>query len=134
MANLSEPVRQLIEAPNLGHLATIMPDGSPQVTPVWVDHDGEHVLVNTAAGRQKLRNLQRNDRVAISIVDQTNPYRYASVRGEVVEMTHEGADAHIDRMAKKYLGQDTYPFRSANEQHLLVKIAPQRVSGMGLEA
>src|SRR5919202_2087723 len=115
MATLAEPVRKLIEAPNLGHLATLMPDGSPQVTAVWVDTDGEHILVNTAEGRQKPRNLGNDRRVAISIVDQANPYRTASIRGEVVEATHEGADAHIDRLAKKYLGQDTYPLRQAGE-------------------
>ena len=133
MAALSEPVRKLIAEPNIGHLATLMPDGSPQVTPVWVDTDGEHVLVNTAQGRQKPRNLARDPRVAITIVDHANPYRYASIRGDVVEMTEDGADANIDRLAKKYLGQDRYPFRQPGEQRVLLKIAPKRVSSMGLE-
>ena len=134
MATLPEPVRKLIEEPNVGHLATLMPDGSPQSTAVWVDTDGEYVLVNTAQGRQKPRNLGRDPRVAISVVDRTNPYRQATIRGRVVETTHEGADAHIDRLAKKYLGQDTYPFRQPGEQRLLLKIAPTRVGSMGLES
>ena len=108
---ISEGIRKLLDAPNFANLATLMPDGSPQVTPVWVDFDGTHILVNTAEGRQKPRNVRHDPRVAVSIFDHQSPYSYATVRGRVVEITHEGADQHIDRMAKKYLGRDTYPFR-----------------------
>ncbi|HWQ27514.1 MAG TPA: PPOX class F420-dependent oxidoreductase [Dehalococcoidia bacterium] len=128
---LSENARALIEGQNFGHLATLMPDGSPQVTPVWVDHDGTHVLVNTAEGRVKLRNVRRDPRVAISIANQQNPYQMVAIRGRVVEITHDGADAHIDRMAKKYLGQDTYPFRRPGEQRVILKIAPEHIAGLG---
>jgi PPOX class probable F420-dependent enzyme len=133
MAKLSEPVRKLLEEPNFGSLATVMPDGAPQVSVVWVDTDGEHVLVNTAQGRQKPRNLERDPRVAISVVDRNNPYRQAAIRGRVVEVTEQNADAHIDRMAKKYLGKDSYPFRGPGERRVLVKIEPTSVATNGFE-
>ena len=105
-------------------LATIMPDGSPQVTPVWIDYDGTYLIVNTARGRQKDKNMQRDPRVAIEILDPDDPYRYLQVRGKVVEITEEGADAHIDKMAKKYLGKDTYPNRSPGQIRVIYKIRP----------
>jgi PPOX class probable F420-dependent enzyme len=108
-------------------LATLNPDGSPQVTPVWVDFDGTHILVNTAKGRVKTKNLAREPRVALSISDPENPYRYLGVQGRVTEMTEQGADAHIDKMAKKYMGKDKYPFRAPGEVRVLVKIAPDKV-------
>jgi PPOX class probable F420-dependent enzyme len=108
-------------------LATLNPDGSPQVTPVWVDFDGTHILVNTAKGRVKTKNLSREPRVALSISDPENPYRYLGVQGRVTEMTEQGADAHIDKMAKKYMGKDKYPFRAPGEVRVLVKIAPDKV-------
>ncbi len=127
-APLSDAMRKLLEAPNFAHIATLMPDGSPQVTAVWVDYDGRYVLVNTAEGRQKPRNLRRDPRVALSVVSQENPYAWATVRGRVVELTQGGADDHIDKMAKKYLGQDRYPFRQPGEQRIIIKIEPERVS------
>jgi PPOX class probable F420-dependent enzyme len=113
------------------NLATLMPDGSPQVTPVWCDYDGENVLINTAAGRVKDKNLQREPRVSMSILDPDNPYRYLEIRGRVVERTHEGADEHINKMAKKYLGVDVYPYRNQGEMRILYKIKPERTSTMG---
>jgi PPOX class probable F420-dependent enzyme len=113
------------------HLATLMPNGQPQVTPVWVDFDGRHVLINTAEGRQKDRNLQRDRRVALSILDPDNPYKYLEVRGHVAERTHNGAEQHIDAMAKKYLDQDKYPFRQPGENRVLYRIEPERVTSMG---
>src|ERR1700722_18469676 len=104
------------------NLATLMPNGQPQVTPVWVDFDGHHVVINTAEGRQKDKNLQRDGRVALSIMDPENPYRYLEVRGHVAERTRDGADAHIDAMAKKYLGKDKYPFRQPGEVRVIYKI------------
>jgi PPOX class probable F420-dependent enzyme len=111
-------------------LATLMPDGQPQVTPVWVDFDGQHVVINTAEGRQKDKNLQRDGRVAMSIMDPDNPYRYLEVRGRVVERTRDGADQHIDAMAGKYLGKDTYPFRRPGEVRVLYKVKPEHITSM----
>ena len=115
----------------LAHLGTVMADGTPQVTPVWFDYDGTHIRVNSARGRVKDRNMRRNPAVALSIVDPSNAYRYFSVRGRVVEITEHGGDAHIDKLAKKYLGQDRYPYRRAGEVRVIYKIAPERVGGMG---
>jgi PPOX class probable F420-dependent enzyme len=112
-------------------LGTLMPDGRPQVTPVWVDYDGTHVLVNSAKGRVKDRNMKRDPRVSLAIIDPDNPYHYLEVRGKVAEITEEGADQHIDKMAKKYLGQDKYPFRQPGEVRVLYKIVPEKFSAMG---
>ena len=117
--------------PAFAQLATLNADGSPQVTPVWVDYDGTHLLVNTARGRVKTKNLERNPRVAVSISDPENPYRYVGIQGRVVEMTEKGGDAHIDKMAKKYLNKDSYPFRQPGEVRVIVKIAPEKVHTNG---
>jgi PPOX class probable F420-dependent enzyme len=119
--------QDLLTKPAFAHLATLNADGSPQVTPVWVDFDGTNVIVNTARGRVKAKNLAREARVALSIADPENPYRYVGIQGRVVEMTEQGSDAHIDKMAKKYLGKDTYPFRAPGEVRVIVKIAPEKV-------
>jgi PPOX class probable F420-dependent enzyme len=108
------------------NLATLMANGSPQVTPVWVDYDGQHVLINTAEGRQKDKNMQRDGRLALSIIDPENPYRYLEVRGHVAQRTREGADQHIDAMARKYLGQEKYPYRQPGEVRVLYKVTPDR--------
>jgi PPOX class probable F420-dependent enzyme len=113
------------------HVATLNADGSPQVTPVWVDFDGTYVLINTAKGRVKARNLAREPRVAMSIADPDNAYRYLGIQGRVVEMTETGGDAHIDKMAKKYLGKDSYPYRTPGEVRLIVKISPDKVHTNG---
>lgn len=115
----------------LASLATLMPDGRPQVTPVWCDFDGQNVLINTAVGRVKDRNLQRDGRATLAIIDPDNPYRYLEVRGSVIERTETGADEHINRMAKKYLGLDVYPSRRPGEVRVLYRIRPERLSGMG---
>jgi len=117
--------------PAFAQLATVNPDGTPQVTPVWVDYDGTHVLVNTARGRVKTKNLERNPRVALAISDPENPFRYVGIQGRVVEMTEKGGDAHIDKMAKKYLNKDSYPFRQPGEVRVIVKIAPDKVHTNG---
>jgi len=106
-------------------------DGTPQVTPVWVDYDGTHIRFNTAKGRVKDRNLRRNPAVALAIADPDNPYRYLQVRGRVADSNESGADAHIDSPAKKYLGQDKYPYRQPGEVRVIYKIAPDRVQTMG---
>ncbi len=121
----------LFQKKALAHLATLMPDGSPQVTPVWVEYDGTHVLINSARGRQKDRNLRANPAVALSLCDPDNPYRYLEVRGRVVDITEQGADAHIDRLAKKYLGVDSYPGRSPQEVRVTYRIQPTHATHMG---
>jgi len=120
----------LFQKKAFAHLATLMPDGRPQVTPVWVDYDGKYVLINTADGRLKDKNMQRDGRIALSIADPDNPYRYLEVRGKIAERTHAGADAHIDAMAKRYLGQDKYPFRQPGEVRVIYKVAPERSTSM----
>ncbi|MBI2815722.1 MAG: PPOX class F420-dependent oxidoreductase [Acidobacteria bacterium] len=115
----------------LASLATIMPDGQPQVTPVWIDIDGSFVRFNSARGRQKDRNVRRDPRIAIAITDPDNPYRYLEIRGRVVDITEDGADDHIDSLAKKYLGMDKYPNRQPGEVRVMYKVEPQRVLTMG---
>lgn len=112
-------------------LATVMPDGSPQVTPVWFDYVGDKVRVNTARGRVKARNMKEGSRVALAIMDPDNPYRHIQIRGRVVRVAEQGADAHIDSLAKKYLGQDKYPFHTPNEVRVIYEIEPLSVSVMG---
>jgi PPOX class probable F420-dependent enzyme len=130
-ATIPEAFKDLFVKVAFAHLATLMPDGSPQVTPVWVDYDGSHVRVNSAKGRLKDKNMRRDKRVALSIQDPDNPYRYIAVRGKVVEITEQGADAHIDALAKKYLGKDRYPFRSPGEVRVMYKIRADKVSTSG---
>jgi PPOX class probable F420-dependent enzyme len=112
-------------------LATVMPDGTPQVTPVWFDYAGGKLRVNTAKGRVKARNLKPGTAVAVAIMDPDNPYRYVQLRGRVASATEDGADAHIDQLAKKYLGKDRYPFRQPGEVRIMYEIEPASVSGMG---
>lgn len=128
---IPDKYRDLFSKRAFATLGTLMPDGTPQVTPVWVDFDGEHVIVNSAKGRQKDKNIRREPRVALAIIDPENPYRYLEIRGRVVEITEHGADAHIDKMAKKYLGADKYPYRQPGEQRVIYKIQPERTSTMG---
>src|SRR5215467_3874167 len=105
---IPEKYRDLFSKRAFANLGTLMPDGRPQVTPVWCDLEGDYVVFNSAKGRQKDKNVRRDPRVALSIVDPENPYRYLEIRGRVVEITEQGADAHIDKLAKKYLGVDKY--------------------------
>jgi PPOX class probable F420-dependent enzyme len=113
------------------HLATIMPDGTPQVTPVWFDYTGGVIRVNTAKGRVKARNMQEGSPVALSIADPDNAYRYLQVRGRIRKMTEAGADAHIDSLAKKYLGKDKYPFAQPGEVRVMYEIEPRAANTMG---
>jgi PPOX class probable F420-dependent enzyme len=131
MASIPDKYLDLFKKPAFANLATVMPDGTPQVTPVWVDYDGRNIIVNTAEGRQKDRNLRRNPEVALAIMDPDNPYRYLQIRGKVVEVTNNGADSHIDKMAKKYLGKDKYPFAQPGEKRVLFKIVPEKTQTMG---
>ena len=113
------------------HLGTLMPDGSPQVTPVWCDYADGLVRVNSAKGRQKDRNMRREPRVSLCVSDPENPYRYLELRGRVVEITETGADVHIDSLAKKYLGVDSYPYRQKAEIRVIYRIQVESASGMG---
>jgi PPOX class probable F420-dependent enzyme len=122
----------LLNNPNYAHVATINPDGSPQVTPVWIDYDKakNEIYVNTAKGRKKARNMKVGSSVALSIQDFEKPYRYIGIQGEVLDVTEEGARDHINQLSMKYLGQSEYPFYSG-ETRLLVKIKPKYVHTMG---
>jgi PPOX class probable F420-dependent enzyme len=132
MTKLPEQALKLIkEGKNFATIATLMPDGSPHATVTWIDTDGKHVIFNTAEGRLKSKNLRRDPRVAISILNSENPYQQVLIQGRVVEMTRDGADEHIDRMAKKYLGVDKYPYRAPGEKRVMVRVAPDKVSVMG---
>ena len=128
---IPEKYRDLFEKKAFAHLATLNPDGTPQVTPVWVDYDGKHIVVNSARGRRKDKNMEQNRAVALSIQDPENPYRYLEVRGRVEEITEDGADQHIDKMAKKYMGVDKYPYRQSSEKRVMYKIKPEHTSQMG---
>ena len=130
-ATIPPAFQDLFQKKAFASLATLMSDGSPQVTPVWVDYDGQHLRVNTAKGRVKDKNMRRAGKVALSIQDPDNPYRYLGVQGKVEEATEAGADAHIDLLAKKYLGKDQYPYRQTGEVRVLYKIRPERVWTMG---
>jgi len=113
------------------HLATLMPNGTPQVTPVWFDYVGGAIRVNSARGRVKDRNMKEGAPVALSILDPDQPYRYLQVRGRVRRVTEDGAVAHIDSLAKKYLGEDKYPYHQPGDVRVTYEIEPRRVSGMG---
>ncbi len=121
--------RRILEAPNFASLATAMPDGAPHVSTVWIDVDGDDVLVNTAEGLVKTANVRRDPRVSLSVFDQQDdPYEQVVIHGSVVDITSEGADEHIDRLAKKYLDRDEYPWREAGERRVILRIRPDRVS------
>lgn len=128
---IPEKYQDLFQKKAFANLATLMPDGKPQVTPVWCDFDGKHVLVNSAKGRVKDRNMRRDPRVSLALIDPDNPYRYLQLQGRVVEITETGADQHIDRLAKKYLGVDKYPHRQPGEVRVIYKIEPDRAQSMG---
>jgi PPOX class probable F420-dependent enzyme len=130
MAASIEPWTDLLTSKKaFAHIATLNPDGTPQVTPVWIDYAKGKVLVNSARGRVKVRNLKDGAPVAISITDPDNPYRYVQIKGTVARVTEEGAAAHIDAMAKKYLDKDKYPFAKPGEVRVLFEIEPTAVSG-----
>ncbi len=129
-AIIPEQFKDLFEKKAFANLATLMPDGRPQVTPVWCDLEGSNIRINSAKGRVKDKNMRRNKKVALSIIDPDNPYRHLAVQGEVVEISERGADAHIDTLAKKYLGKDKYPFRQPGEVRVMYKIRPDRVTHM----
>src|SRR6266545_4864264 len=131
MAAIPQSHRDLFDKKSFAMLATVGADGSPQVTPVWFDYDGTHIRFNTARGRVKEKNLGRNPKIALAIMDPDNPYRYVQVRGRIAEVTEAGADAHIDALAKKYTGKDRYANHKPGEVRVIYKVAPERVQTMG---
>lgn len=131
MAALPDSVKELLRKKTFVHFATLMKDGSPQVSPVWVDVDGDIIVINSAEGRLKDRNVRRDARVALSATDPDNPYKAVMIRGRVAEITTDGADAHIDAMAKKYMGVDEYPLRSDTEVRVIYRIEADKISSMG---
>jgi PPOX class probable F420-dependent enzyme len=122
---------ELLSAKNFAHVGTLRADGSVQVAPTWVDvQDGRPVL-NTAEGRAWPRNLERDPRITLEVQNMENPYEYVEIRGRVAERTDEGADEHIDALAKKYLGVDQYPYRQPGEQRVIIRVEPDYVKVMG---
>ena len=129
-ANIPENFKDLFKKKGFAHVATMMSDGTPHVSPVWCEFDWNHILLNSAKDRVKDKNMRRNKRVALSLQDPDNPYRYIGVRGEVVEITEKGADEHIDTLSRKYTG-DVYKKRQPGEVRVTYKIRPDRVFTMG---
>ena len=130
MAALTDKSRELIDAPNYAFLATVNADGGPQVSPVWVDRDGDTIMVNTAVGRVKDRNMRREPRVALSIPSGGDFYDKVDIRGRVVDVVEgDEAERHIDKLAKKYIGEDTYPNRQEGERRVIFRIEPDRIHG-----
>ncbi len=132
MATLSEKQRDFLEQPFVGEVTTLRPDGSPHTTVVWVDTDTDVVMFNTAVGRAKERHLRSDPRASLIVVDPQNAYRWLSISGSA-EITTDGADDQIDKLAKKYLGEDKYPWRNPAEQRISVRIRPERVDSYGLD-
>jgi PPOX class probable F420-dependent enzyme len=128
---ITPPIAKLLEGKNFVSFATLMEDGSPHVAPTWVDHEGDVILINTAMGRIKEKNVRKDPIVALSIFDQENPYHMVSIRGKVVEITTDGADDNIDKLAKRYFGVDKYPFRAQGEKRIILKIRPERIHHQG---
>jgi PPOX class probable F420-dependent enzyme len=131
MPNIPDNFMDLFDKKAFGSLSTLMPDGSPQTNPVWVDYADGELWVNSAVGRLKDRNIKRDPRVSVAVIDPDNPYRFLEIRGKVREVTEHGATQHIDKMAKKYLGKEKYPFARPGEQRVLYKITPEHVHTMG---
>ncbi|MDE1845962.1 MAG: PPOX class F420-dependent oxidoreductase [Candidatus Micrarchaeota archaeon] len=125
---LSEKVIKMLDGKNFAHVATLMPDGSPQVSAVWIDREVDLIVFNTAVGRAKYRNLVKDKRIALSIADATNPYSEIWIRGKVVEITEEGADAHIDKLAQKYLGKEKYPMRQPGERRVIIRVEAEHIN------
>ena len=124
-------VAELLQAPNFAHLSTLRKDGSPHAALTWIDVEGDEIHLNSAEGRAWPANLRRDGRITILVPDKDNPYRYAYIRGRLAGEDHETADAHINQLAKKYLGEDEYPFRQPGEQRVRFRIPPEHVAVHG---
>lgn len=130
-ADVTEELMALLRSPSICYLTTLMPDGSPHLTQIWVDTDGEHIVINTVAGFQKLRNIERDPRVAVAVSDPANPTRYMTIRGRVTDTTTDGGAQHIESLADKYLG-GPYPWYGGRDQtRTIVTIAIDKVHAMG---
>ena len=129
---LTPALKALFDAKNFAHVATLNEDGSPQVSPVWVAYDGEHVIFNTGKKRLKTKNMKRDPRVALTVQNLQNPYQYVEVRGKVLEITEKDGEAGIDGMSKKYLGQDKYPGSNPGDVRVNVKIEIEHITGQGI--
>lgn len=129
---LTDPrIREFFEGKNFAFLSSLMKDGSPHVTPTWVDIEDDNILINTALGRIKQTNISRDPRIALSIIDQDNQYEMVTIRGKVTEqITGDVAEKHIDKLARKYINQEKYPRRSKNEQRVILKIKPEKIFHM----
>lgn len=130
---LSSGFQKLLREPAYCEIATIMPDGSPHLAQVWVDTDGDHILINTTERSQKIRNVRRDPRVAVNVFDPSNQWRLGNVRGRVTEVTTEGANAHIDQLGKKYRGWDEYPYKDPTNPRVIMVIAAERIREIGLD-
>ncbi len=128
---LNEKQIKFLTDKNFAHIGTINKDGSPQVSPVWVEYDGKNVVINSEDNRLKVRNLKRDARISVSVQDAQNPYTYIEIRGKVVEITPNGGDEGIDRLAKKYMGVDKYPMNKPGDVRVQIKIEPEHVTGQG---
>lgn len=128
---LSDKARTLLTRPVIASVTTLRPDGGPQVTPVWIDLEGDDIVFNTAEGRVKTQHLHREPRVAVSVIDPDDPYNVVAVRGTVTDITTDGADAHIDALAKKYLGVDSYPMRKEGEVRVKVRVRTDHIAMQG---
>lgn len=126
---LSNTQKSLIEGKNFAHVATYFANGTVQVNPVWISLEGDRIAINSAEGRAKVKNLRANPGITIEVNNHENPYEYVEIRGRAVEITHDGADEHIDALAKKYMGVDTYPLRKEGEVRVKILIEPEKVLG-----
>ncbi len=127
MPLVTTEIARLLNEKNFASFATTNPDGSPQVSPVWIDYDGNLILINAAKGRIKEKNIRNNNKVALSVFDMNNPYEMATIRGTIIQQTTEGADIHIDKRATKYLNLEKYPFRNQDEIRFILKIKTEKV-------
>jgi PPOX class probable F420-dependent enzyme len=127
---LTDKAKKLVDGKNFASVATLMPDGSPQVTPVWIDRDGDTIILNSTRSRQRTRNLKRDPRVAICIFDQSNPYSNVSIRGKVVEITEESGEEHIDKMNLKYHGKPKYAYHTPEDPRVLIRVQATRIHEM----
>lgn len=128
---IPENYRDLLDSTALAHIATIGPKGEPQVNPVWFDYDGEYVKFSQTKGRQKYKNVQRDERIALSIVDPNNPFRYIEVRGRVDQIEEDSDNAFINKMAKKYINQDVYPYNRPEDERIVLYVKPEHTTQMG---
>jgi PPOX class probable F420-dependent enzyme len=129
--SITGPGRELLEAPNFCQVGSLRKDGSPAVVPTWVDVEGDLAVINTAEGRAWVKNVRRDPRVNLTVLNQDNPYEFVSIKATMVEDTTEGADAHIDKLAQQYLGEEKYPFRAEGEVRVMLKFQAEKVNHFG---